>query len=177
MSLSTMYSTWSVAPYRSAASTAWSIARSTPLLPSVGRRIRSYIPSVSRGHRINRSAVLTGAVTVSRTINTLPRPELCMTEAADRLFVNGAVHTLASPDETHEAVAVRDGAVARLGSTREVRFLEGVDTDVVDLGGRVLLPGFIDAHTHLTTVGRYLVHADLSTADSPGEAVDLLAER
>ena len=100
-----------------------------------------------------------------------------MTEAADRLFVNGDVHTLASPDETHDAVAVRDGEIVRLGSTREVRFLEGVDTDVVDLDGRVLLPGFIDAHTHLTTVGRYLVHADLSTADSPDEAVDLLAER
>jgi predicted amidohydrolase YtcJ len=100
-----------------------------------------------------------------------------MTAAADRLFVNGEVHTLGTPDETHEAVAVRDGAIVRLGSTHEVAFLEGVETDVVDLEGRVLLPGFIDAHTHLTTVGRYLVHADLSTADSPDEAVDLLAER
>ncbi|WP_144796462.1 amidohydrolase [Halorubrum depositum] len=100
-----------------------------------------------------------------------------MTAAADRLFVNGEVHTLAAPDETREAVAVRDGKIVRLGSTREVEFLEGVDTDVVDLGGRVLLPGFVDAHTHLTTVGRYLVHADLSAADSPNEAVDLLAER
>jgi predicted amidohydrolase YtcJ len=100
-----------------------------------------------------------------------------MTAAADRLFVNGEVHTLAAPDETHEAVAVRDGAIARVGPTREVEFLEGVDTDVVDLGGRVLLPGFVDAHTHLTTVGRYLVHADLSAADSPAEAVDRLNER
>lgn len=100
-----------------------------------------------------------------------------MTAAADRLFVNGEVHTLAAPDETREAVAVRDGAIVRIGSTREVEFLEGVDTDVVDLGGRVLLPGFVDAHTHLTTVGRYLVHADLSAADSPDRAVDLLAER
>ena len=100
-----------------------------------------------------------------------------MTAAANRLFVNGEIHTLAAPDETHEAVAVRDGAIVRIGSTREVEFLEGVDTDVVDLDGRVLLPGFVDAHTHLTTVGRYLVHADLSAADSPDEAVDLLAER
>jgi len=100
-----------------------------------------------------------------------------MTDAADRLFVNGEVHTLAAPDLTHEAVAVRDGEIARLGRSHEVRFLEGVDTEVIDLDGRVLLPGFIDAHTHLTTVGRYLVHADLSVADSPDEAIDLLAER
>ena len=107
-----------------------------------------------------------------------------MTDAADRLFVNGEVRTLVPPDgsqgasdETHEAVAVRGGDVVRLGRSREVRFLEGVDTEVIDLDGRVLLPGFVDAHTHLTTVGRYLVHADLSTADSPDEAVDLLAEQ
>ena len=104
-----------------------------------------------------------------------------MTEAADRIFVDGEVHTLADPDDggdtVHEAVAVRDGEIVRTGRTRDVERLAGVATDVVDLGGRVLLPGFVDAHTHLTTVGRYLVHADLSTADSPGAAVDLLADR
>ena len=101
-----------------------------------------------------------------------------MTDAADRLFVNGEIHTLADPEEgTHEAVAVRDGEIVRIGRTADVEFLAGVETDVIDLGGRVLLPGFIDAHTHLTTVGRYLVHADLSAADSPDEAVSLLAER
>ena len=104
-----------------------------------------------------------------------------MTEAADRIFVNGEVHTLAGPDAggdaVREAVAVRDGEVVRAGRTHDVELLAGVDTEVVDLDGRVLLPGFVDTHTHLTTVGRYLVHADLSAADSPGDAVDLLAER
>jgi len=95
-----------------------------------------------------------------------------MTEAADRVFCNGAVHTLADPDETVDAVAVRDGRVCRLGTTYDVEFLVGVDTDVVDLAGRTLLPGFVDAHTHLTTVGRSLVHADLGVADSPADAVD-----
>ena len=105
-----------------------------------------------------------------------------MTDAADRLFVNGEIHTLADSNAdptggSSAAVAVRDGEVIRIGRTGDVEFLAGVETDVVDLGGRVLLPGFIDAHTHLTTVGRYLVHADLSAADSPDEAVSLLAER
>ncbi|ELZ42141.1 amidohydrolase [Halorubrum californiense DSM 19288] len=104
-----------------------------------------------------------------------------MTEAADRIFVNGEIHTLADPDDggdaVREAVAVRDGEIVRTGRTHDVELLAGVDTDVVDLDGRVLLPGFVDAHTHLTTVGRYLVHADLSAANSPADAVDLLAER
>ena len=100
-----------------------------------------------------------------------------MSDAADRVFLNGEIHTLTDPDRTHEAVAVRDGAVVRLGRAYDVEFLAGVDTDVVDLDGRVLLPGFIDAHTHLTTVGRYRVHADLTDAGSPAEAVDRMADR
>ena len=100
-----------------------------------------------------------------------------MSQPADRVFLNGEIHTLTDPDETYEAVAVRNGEIVRLGRSYDVEFLAGVETDVIDLDGRVLLPGFIDAHTHLTTVGRYLVHADLSTADSPAEAIDRLENR
>jgi len=100
-----------------------------------------------------------------------------MTEAADRVFVDGEIHTLTDPDETYEAVAVRDGEIVRLGSTYDVKFLAGADTERIDLDGRVLLPGFIDAHTHMETLGRYLVHADLSAAENLDEAVSLLRER
>ncbi|MFB6352531.1 MAG: amidohydrolase [Halobacteriales archaeon] len=97
-----------------------------------------------------------------------------MTAAADLVLTNAAVHPLAGPDETHEAVAVRDGAVCRVGSAQEVDFLAGVATDVVDLGGRVVLPGFVDAHTHLAMLGRYQVHADLRGADGPDDCVGRL---
>jgi hypothetical protein len=98
-----------------------------------------------------------------------------MTEAADRIFTNAEVHTLARPDETHEAVAVRDGRTVRVDSAYEVDFLAGVDTDVVDCEGGVLLPGFIDAHTHMEVVGRRLVHADLAV-DSREAALERLRE-
>jgi predicted amidohydrolase YtcJ len=100
-----------------------------------------------------------------------------MTEAADTVFIDGEIHTLTDPDETYEAVAVRDGEIVRLGSTYDVAFLAGTETETIDLDGRVLLPGFIDAHTHLTNVGKYLVHADLSAADDLDEAVAALRER
>jgi hypothetical protein len=99
-----------------------------------------------------------------------------MTAAADCIFTNAEVHTLGESDEVAEAVAVRDGEIVRVDDEYEVEFLNGVETEVVDLGGRVLLPGFVDAHTHLQHLGRSLVHADLSAADSPGDCADLLAD-
>lgn len=100
-----------------------------------------------------------------------------MTDAADLVLLDGAVHTLANPDETHEAVAVRDGRIVRLGSSYDVSFLVGTETETRELDGRVVLPGFVDAHTHLPMVGRSLVHADLSGASGPDECVERLAER
>ena len=98
-----------------------------------------------------------------------------MTAAADRVFTNAEVHTLADPDETHEAVAVRDGRIVRVDSEYEVDFLVGTETDVVDCGGGVLLPGFIDAHTHMEVVGQRLVHADLGAAADSEAALERLA--
>ncbi|KAB1198609.1 MULTISPECIES: amidohydrolase [Haloferax] len=100
-----------------------------------------------------------------------------MTAAADLVLTNAEVHTLESPDETHEAVAIRDGDVVRVGRAYDVELLAGVETRVVDCAGRVVLPGFVDAHTHLPNVGRSLVHADLSKAESVDDALELLGER
>ncbi len=66
--------------------------------------------------------------------------------AADIVLEGGRVVTMAGPDA--EAVAVRDGRVAAVGSVADVRALIGPGTEVVDLGGRMLMPGIHDAHLH-----------------------------
>lgn len=100
-----------------------------------------------------------------------------MTAAADVIYLNVEGHTLTAPDQTFEALAIRDGMIVKLGRAYEVRFLRGVDTTVIDCNGGVLLPGFIDAHTHMETLGRRLVHADLSTATNREAALELLASQ
>jgi predicted amidohydrolase YtcJ len=100
-----------------------------------------------------------------------------MTEAADLLLTNAEVHALTRPDETHGAVAVRDGRIARVGDAYDLDFLAGVDTRRIDLDGRVLLPGFIDAHTHVALLGRRLRNADLSAATDREAALDALDAR
>lgn len=98
-----------------------------------------------------------------------------MTAPADRILTNAEVHTLAPDgDEVHEAVATRDGRIVRVDTSYEVGFLEGAGTTVHDCEGRVVLPGFVDAHTHLDMVGRSLVHAELGPATGPDDAVGRL---
>jgi len=104
-----------------------------------------------------------------------------MTAAADLILYNGEVHTLGGDDEesdeVYEAVAVRDGRVVQLANDYDAGFLEGTGTETVDLGGRVVIPGFVDAHTHMETVGQHGVHADLRGTSGPEDVTERLADQ
>ncbi len=69
-----------------------------------------------------------------------------MTAAADIVLRGGDIRIGA---ETYGALAVRDGRVVRRSNEYEGQFLTGVETDVVELDGRTVLPGFVDARTEL----------------------------
>lgn len=68
---------------------------------------------------------------------------------ADRVFMNGAVYTVDAGRSWAEAVAVVDGHIVFVGGSDEVRSWIGAETDVNDLNGQMLLPGFHDSHTHI----------------------------
>lgn len=68
--------------------------------------------------------------------------------AADIVFTNGVVLTRDPVVPLVQAVAVRDGRIQAMGTDNEMAAYIGSDTQVIDLQGHVLMPGFVDAHTH-----------------------------
>ncbi|MBM3138850.1 MAG: amidohydrolase [Chloroflexi bacterium] len=74
-------------------------------------------------------------------------------DRADLIFSGGPVHTVDRGNAIAEAVAVSDGRILAVGSAASMRATAGPQTRHVDLRGRSLLPGFVDAHCHFTGVG------------------------
>lgn len=74
-------------------------------------------------------------------------------DRADIIFSGGPVHTVDARNSIAEAVAVSDGRILAVGSTAEVHATAGPSTQQVDLRGRSVLPGLIDAHQHFSGVG------------------------
>ena len=72
---------------------------------------------------------------------------------ADMILYDGNVITVDKNNTLAEAVAVNDGKIMKDGSNREIEDLKGKHTEMIDLGKKTLLPGFIDAHTHVDLLG------------------------
>src|ERR1044072_6073721 len=91
---------------------------------------------------------------------------------ARMLFINGTVYTLDSRNTVAEAIAVRGGTIAGVGSTAELTKRFAPDT-IVDLHGKTVMPGFTDAHAHMDGLGRLLESVILIGAPSPREVARL----
>lgn len=76
---------------------------------------------------------------------------------ADIVFINGEVVTADSNNSIQEAVAVKDNRIVSVGKTDDMNGQIGKDTRVIDLEGKSLIPGFVDAHLHLTIFGTNLL--------------------
>jgi predicted amidohydrolase YtcJ len=73
--------------------------------------------------------------------------------AIDLVLHGGTVHTVDPHDSVAEAVAIADGRIVAVGSSKRILALASPVTRVVDLAGRTVVPGFVDAHPHMDMVG------------------------
>jgi predicted amidohydrolase YtcJ len=88
---------------------------------------------------------------------------------ADLVITNANVRTLDSAKPTAQAVAVIGNKIISIGTNAEIKQLIGKQTKVIDAQGKLLLPGFNDAHVHFIEGGMGLSSVDLRDAKSPEE--------
>jgi len=96
--------------------------------------------------------------------------------ASDLIFINGDIYTGAEMLHA-QAVAVSGGKIIAVGSNADIQKLKGPKTQVVDLQGRFVMPGFNDAHTHLASGGFEKLNVDLVGTKSLDEMKRRIAAR
>jgi len=84
-------------------------------------------------------------------------------DPADFVFTNGKVYTVDKENSWAEAVAVRGAEIIYVGDNAGADALAGDATEKIDLGGKLMLPGFVEGHFHTTTQGIILHGPDLQT--------------
>ncbi|MEL7450108.1 MAG: amidohydrolase [Pseudomonadota bacterium] len=99
-------------------------------------------------------------------------PDIAAEPPRITVFHNAVVHTLDADGSTHEAIAVRDGAIIAVGTNRQalkaaVAAGGGQQPEMTDLDGRTVLPGFHDSHTHILEASSPLVNCALSFTGGP----------
>ena len=79
----------------------------------------------------------------------------------DTIILNARVLTMDVARPEAEAVALLSGKIAAVGSRAEIEALAGIATDIIDAGGRTLLPGFVESHLHLVLGANELTQLQL----------------
>ncbi len=98
-------------------------------------------------------------------------------EPADLVLRNATVHTADDAMPTAEAVAVRAGRIVYVGSNSEAERYAGPETEVVDLAGRFVFPGLVDAHAHVMGIGNREMTLNLEGATGIDDLVARVKER
>ncbi|MEZ4415796.1 MAG: amidohydrolase [Gemmatimonadota bacterium] len=97
-------------------------------------------------------------------------------EAADLILTNGRVVTVDEARPEGQAIAIKDGRVLAVGSVAEIAARRGSSTEVIDLEGRLAIPGFIEGHAHYMGVGDAQIQLNLMDTESWEEIVSRVEE-
>ncbi len=95
---------------------------------------------------------------------------------ADLVLRGGRVVTVDETLPEAQAVAIRGDRIMFVGSDSEVEAYTGRETEVIDLAGRLAIPGFIEGHGHLMGLGQSRLQLDLMATASYQDLIDLVAE-
>ncbi|HEV7784746.1 MAG TPA: amidohydrolase family protein, partial [Thermoanaerobaculia bacterium] len=110
-----------------------------------------------------RLTFLLGFLLLGATLLTGARPSLAE-DSADLILWHGVFYPVDPPGRVEGSLAVRGGRIVYLGDDAGVEKLRGPQTRRIDLAGRAVTPGLIDAHSHLLGLGEALQEVDLTGA-------------
>jgi predicted amidohydrolase YtcJ len=94
---------------------------------------------------------------------------------ADLVLLNGRIVTVDDARPEAQALAIRGNRIAAVGSDEEIRRLVGPATEVIDLEGRLAIPGFIEGHGHFMGLGQAKMVLDLTSVGHWDEIVAMVA--
>ena len=97
-------------------------------------------------------------------------------QVADKVFTNARIYTVNEAQPWAEAVAVTGNKITFVGSSAEVEDFIGAETEVMNLEGQMMLPGFVSGHDHLTASNWTKAGVDLFAAKSKEEYLQMIGE-
>jgi Amidohydrolase family len=111
------------------------------------------------------TGALAATVILSDRSQAIPKSDVPLEKGnkaiADKIYLNANVVTVNDAQPKAEAVAVKDGKILGVGDRAAIERLKGKSTQIIDLQGKTMVPGFIDPHGHLFQQGVAAVVADL----------------
>ncbi|MEZ4887947.1 MAG: amidohydrolase [Chitinophagales bacterium] len=84
-------------------------------------------------------------------------------DTVDAIYFNGKILTMEDSLQQVEAIAVKAGKIEAIGDFETINQLQGAATQMIDLGGKTMLPGFVDAHSHFTIAMKMMAQANLGS--------------
>lgn len=99
------------------------------------------------------------------------------TGTADLILFNAEVYTVDETQPTAEAIAVKDGKILLVGDSATVFASQAEQTEIMDLQGQFVMPGFIEGHGHFSGLGGSLMNLNFLRSKSWEEIVAMVAEK
>ena len=93
----------------------------------------------------------------------------------DKLFINGEIYSMKKEGEKFQSLGVKDGKITFLGTDEEAKNVSS--KELIDLKGKMMIPGMADAHLHLYAYCQNLTFVDLSKVQNINEMINLMKEK
>lgn len=132
---------------------------------------------------LSRRELLRSGVAAASLAALIPQKGQAQANAPEQtttIFTNGNVLTVDDVFSEAEAMAVRGNRILAVGADHEVRAAAGADATIIDLEGKTVLPGFIDAHTHVVSgsvVDSIMDYVGMARFETAAEVLEHIANR